>query len=301
MIIDGHWDTALFLREQSSILNLPQAHADLKRLNQHLDGAFLAIFIHPGRYADNQSQQFASLFWALLTDVMEHQSFCRILRSKQQLKCGQKFVILGAEGCGFLSNDYAVLQHYYQAGLRFVGLTWNYRNQFAGGASEGGNISLQGQKLIEYCNQLGILLDGAHLSEESFYQLADLSQQPFMVSHTACDALFSHKRNLDDAQLKKLAACNGVVGICLAVDFLGPSPGINTVCEHIEHAVEQAGIEHVGIGSDFDGAKIVKELAGAEYLTRIWQQLADRGWSDQDIAKVAGGNYIQLLERVLKE
>ncbi len=301
MIIDGHWDTGLFLREQSSIINLPQAHGDLQRLNQHLDGAFLAIFIHPQRYANNQAQEFASLFWALVADVMEQESLCRILRYKQQLKSGQKFVVIGAEGCGFFNGDYTLLKHYYLAGLRFVGLTWNYRNHLAGGASDGGSISPEGQKLIEFCNGLGILLDGAHLSRESFYQLTEMSRQPFMVSHAACDALFSHRRNLDDAQLKRLSACNGVIGISLAVDFLGPDPGIKTVCEHIEHAVEQAGIDHVGIGTDFDGAEVVKELAGAQYLSRLWQLLADRGWSDQNIAKVAGGNFALLLERVLKE
>ena len=305
MIVDAHWDTALFLRQHDSLQALPEAHCDWQRLRQFVDLAFMAIFVHPLDYrGEAQYEEFSSLAQALTADIASTPDI-RLLTKRAQLLADEpgKLVLLGAEGGGFLGKQQAQerLEEAYELGLRFLGPTWNYANALAGGCQEGGGLSPWGRQVVKRCNTLGILLDGAHLCAESLHDLLDATSAPITVSHTACAALCPvwQVRNLLDTQLKAVAETGGVVGITFVPDFIGGNPSLKRVAEHIAYAAERIGVEHVGVGSDFDGTELPADIEGLQSLPRLWQELASCGFYPAEIEQIAGENFRRLLGQVL--
>ncbi len=303
MRIDCHADTALFLLEEKSLWQLPAAHLDYQRLAQYLDIAFLAIFVNQAEHPVDSPDFFRHILRLLNEDLDAHKDLVRPLRYKKQMeRIGrQKRVLLAMEGAAALGKDSEFLDEYYEAGLRLIGPTWNQANSYAGGAFSDGEFSEAGYNLIEKCKAKGILLDGAHLNRKSFWQLIEHSERPLIVSHTCCNALHDHCRNLDDQQMKALAAKDGVMGINFVPDFLGSAGDLSRVCEHIEYAVALLGSSHVAIGSDFDGCEPHDDLAGVEHLPRLYQQLSLRGMSDRDLDNVMGDSVKALLTEVLPD
>jgi membrane dipeptidase len=145
------------------------------------------------------------------------------------------------------------------------------------------------------------LLDGAHLSAESLDDLLNVSAAPIAVSHTACAVLNQtwKVRNLQDRQLKAVAEAGGVVGICFVPPFLGGTPSLKRVAEHIAYAAELIGVEHVGLGSDLDGTELPADIEGLQSLPLLWQELAAAGFSAPEIELIAGENFRRLLRQVL--
>jgi membrane dipeptidase len=303
--VDAHWDTALFLRNHDTLEDIPQAHCDWRRMRRYVDIAFMALFVHPLEYrGEEQYREFSSLARALVADIGSAPAI-NLLRSAAQLAGGEpgKLALLGAEGGGFLGAVAALprLEEAYELGLRFLGPTWNYSNALAGGCTEGGGLSKLGRQIVRRCNELGILLDGAHLSAESLNDLLSASTAPIMVSHTACATLNQawKVRNLLDWQLKAVAQAGGVVGICFVPAFLGGTPSLKRVVEHIAYAAGLIGVEHVGLGSDFDGTELPPDIEGLQSLPLLWQELASAGFSQTEIRQIAGENFRTLLQKVL--
>lgn len=301
MRVDCHCDTALWLLQYPSLLELPAAQQDYQRISKYLDLAFMDIFINENDHAEDMPQMFRQVLQLLLADIQAHSSLVKPLLWREQLAEPQthKLLLIAAEGAGGLGQAGEFLDQYYSLGLRLVGLTWNGANRYAGGCASDAGLTAEGELLVKRCNQLGVVLDGAHLNRRSFWQLLEQSTQPVIVSHTCCDALYHHRRNVDDEQIKALAAQGGVVGITFVPDFLGGAGDLLQLCEHIEHAVALVGSEHVALGSDFDGCTPVAELSGVEKLPVLYAALAERGMTAGDIANIAGASVVNLLRKVL--
>ena len=305
MRVDAHWDTALFLREHASLLDLPMAHCDWKRLRRYLDLAFMALFVHPLEYRGEAQYKEFNFLARALTEQIKTTPGIQLVRRSAQLVAdrSEKLVLMGAEGGGFLGDQEALprLEEAFSLGLRFLGLTWNYSNALAGGCAEGGGLSILGRQVIRHCNELGILLDGAHLSAESLNGLLSASYAPVIVSHTACAALNEawKVRNLLDWQLKAIAEAGGVVGICFVPDFLGGAPSLKRVVEHIAYAAELIGVDHVGLGSDFDGTKLPPDILGLQSMPLLRRAMRAAGFSPREIKKISGENFSRLLKKVL--
>lgn len=301
MRIDCHADTALLLLENESLLDLPAAHLDYQRIAKYLDIAFLAIFVNQTKHTDDSPAFFRRVLDLLLQDLRLHKKLVKPIRYATQVSrsSSHKRVLIGAEGAACLGIDSEFFKEYYEDGLRLIGLTWNQANRYAGGAFSEGEITEEGYNLIDKCHQKGVVLDAAHLNRKSFWQLLAYSRMPVMVSHTCCAALQDHCRNLDDQQMKALAEQGGVMGINFVPDFLGGEGDLLRVCEHIEYAVKLIGSQHLAIGSDFDGCQPHTDLAGAEHLPSIYQQLSLRGMGDADVENVMGKSAQRLLEEVL--
>jgi membrane dipeptidase len=305
MKVDAHWDTALFLREYDSLEDVPKAHCDWRRLRQFVDIAFMALFIHPLQYRGEAQYREYSFFAQALTADIGATPDIRLLLRASQLDTGEpgKLVLLGVEGGGFLGGQEALprLEEAFALGLRFLGPTWNYSNALAGGCAGGGGLSKLGHRVVQRCNELGILLDGAHLSAESLNDLLSVSAAPIVVSHTACATLNQawKVRNLLDWQLKAVAQAGGVVGICFVPTFIGGTPSLKRVVEHIAYAAELIGVEHVGLGSDFDGTELPPDIEGLQSLPALWQEMAAAGFSTPEIELIAGENFRRLLRQVL--
>ena len=305
MKIDAHWDTALFLREYASLEDVPEAHCDWRRFRQFTDMAFMALFVHPLEYRDEaQYREFSFLMRTLKAEIANTPDI-RLVQSSGELDTVEqgKLILLGAEGGGFLGDKEAFvrLEEAFALGLRFLGPTWNYSNALAGGCSEGGGLSKLGCQIVRRCNELGILMDGAHLSAESLNDLLNISSAPIVVSHTACAALNQvwKVRNLQDSQLKAVAQAGGVVGICFVPSFIGGVPSLKRVVEHIAYAAELIGVEHVGIGSDFDGTVLPPDIQGLQSLPLLWREIENAGFSPAEIDLIAGENFRRLLQKVL--
>lgn len=308
MRVDAHWDTALHLRNHQSLEHLPEAHCDWQRFRKYVDIAFMALFIHPQKYTgEQQYAQFRDLATKLTADISDQAHGVKLLLSAAQLDAESpgKLVLMGAEGSGFLGGEeceaLARLEEAFQLGLRYLGPTWNYANALAGGCMDGGGLSQLGRAVVKNCNERGILLDGAHLSAQSLTDLLSLSNAPIAVSHTASAMLCPawKVRNLLDWQLKAVAEAGGVVGVCFVPEFIGGTPSLARVAEHIAYMAEIIGVEHVGLGSDFDGTELPPDIKGLQDLPRLDKELATHGFSAAEIALIMGGNFTRLLRQVL--
>lgn len=302
MRIDAHCDTADWLNTVKSLRNLYESHNDYSRMYDYLDIAFCAIFFNPHKFWYQLPEKALVLGERLICDIEKNRDLVELLQWQDQLedKKSQTKLILALEGGELLGNEGELLPLWYRLGLRSLGLTWNYRNQLGDGCFENGGLSRLGKKIVTECNKLGIIVDGAHLSEVGFWDLSKINTRPFIISHGACFELLPHPRNLKDQQLRELKEQRSVIGITFVKDFLRKDNAcVEDVVRHILHVIEIAGIDCVGIGSDFDGAQLCDCLTGSQDLPLLWQKLALAGLDDQSLHQIMGGNFLRVLKENL--
>jgi membrane dipeptidase len=221
------------------------------------------------------------------------------------VEAGKLAAVWHCEGAEIVDPSLSDLDEYYQAGLRSLGLVWNRTNAFAQGvgpANTGDGLSSAGRALVRRCNELGIVVDLSHLNEPGFTDVARCSEQPLVASHSNARALCDHPRNLTDDQLRIIRRTDGVVGINFYVAFLqrngtSESVGIDAIVDHAAYIADRIGIEHVGLGSDFDGADIPTELADVTGLPTLLSRFADRGFDTDAIHRIAWANWQRVLRR----
>ncbi|MGI6486957.1 MAG: membrane dipeptidase [Syntrophomonadaceae bacterium] len=211
--------------------------------------------------------------------------------------------LIHLEGGEALGRDAGFLRLFYHLGLRSIGLTWNHRNLLADGvmedASQGG-LSHLGRQVVELAQELGMVIDLAHISERGFFDVLDLVDGPVMVSHSNARRICDHPRNLSDGQLQALAENGGIVGCTLVPGFVGPGePGLDEFIDHMVHISYMVGVEHVALGSDFDGVDTAVLPDVSAYIA-IPPALQQRGFNQEEIDKILKDNVLNLLEKVLK-
>ncbi len=214
-------------------------------------------------------------------------------------EAGKRAAILAIENSDVLEKSPYVLPMLYQLGVRSLTLTHSTRSFAADGCEveNGGGLTDFGQQLVEQMDELGILVDVSHINEKGFWDVIERGQRPIIATHNCCRALCDHPRNLYDEQLKALAEKDGVVGITFVPSFIDANPNIEKLLDHIEHAITVAGIDHVGLGSDFDGGgDLVKD---ATALPEITAGLAARGYDAEALGKFLGQNYLRLFRAVV--
>lgn len=219
-------------------------------------------------------------------------------------------IMLTLEGVAPLLNDLDVLEMFFRYGFRSIGLTHNANNWAAGGCSPSGTqrygITDDGKALVRKALEVGMAIDCAHLSRKGFYDLLRLMEgKPLINTHACCAHFVDIERNLTNDQLVKLADTGGVVGITFVPDFLSSTKKVADVSSadvfaHLQHAVELVGIDHVALGSDFDGVRFLpNDLGGPGDVWRLVERMLLAGWKDEDIAKVLGGNWARVLRQLL--
>ena len=158
--------------------------------------------------------------------------------------------------------------------------------------------------MLKELNHLGIIADLSHSSDDTFWQCLEESRAPVIASHSSCRSLCRHPRNLSDEMLRALGEHDGYVGINFYPAFLDEAyekemPGVERVVDHIDHAVAIAGLEHVGIGSDFDGIEVTpKGLGNIGMLPSVFEEMRRRGYSEEAISRISGGNLLEVMKRV---
>ncbi|MGI6449437.1 MAG: dipeptidase [Desulfitobacteriia bacterium] len=215
-------------------------------------------------------------------------------------------LVLNVEGGEILGESLFMLDLIYRLGVRSIGLTWNERNALADGVGEigsKGGLSNFGLKVIARMNALGIIIDVSHLNEAGFWDVIAKTDKPIIASHSCARALCDHPRNLDNRQLRAIAEVGGLVGVNFCQDFLSETgqAGIDDVVKHICYIAEVAGVDCVGFGSDFDGIPSTPQgLEDASKLPLLLEKLRNCGFKEEDLTKISHGNFIRVLNNVLK-
>ena len=219
-------------------------------------------------------------------------------------RMGRKSLMTGIENGLALEDNLANVEHFAQRGIVYITLCHNGDNQICDSArrsnATNGGVSDFGAKVIDEMNRLGIMVDMSHAGEQSFYDALDISRTPIVCSHSDCRSLCDMPRNLTDDQLRALAQKGGVAHITLYGGFLRTDGEacINDAMEHLEHAISIMGVEHVGLGTDFDGDGGVPGLANSSELINFTRELLRRRYSEEDIARIWGGNWLRVMEAV---
>ncbi|RFA15360.1 membrane dipeptidase [Subtercola boreus] len=242
----------------------------------------------------------------------------RIVRTADEVEAavasGRIASLLGAEGAHSLNDSPAVLRMLARLGVRYLTLTHVHNTSWADSGTdipEHDGLSPRGVDYIREMNRLGMLVDLSHVSPATMHQALDATSAPVIFSHSSCQALSPHPRNVPDDVLARLAANGGVLMVTFVPQFLsaaysdwfdgprtGPAPRVTVsdVADHVEHARSVAGAAHIGLGGDFDGTdEFPTGLEGVDGYPVLLEELARRGWSAASLAALAGGNILRVL------
>ena len=247
------------------------------------------------------------IFNKIETIVNDNAHRVALARTPQQLLqnklSGKKSIMLGIENGKALEGNIRNIRHFANRGVVYITLCHNGDNDIcdsARGSQTHGGVSEFGAKVIRKMNELGLMVDLSHAAESSFYDALQISKQPIVCSHSSARALCNHPRNLTDQQMRALAQKGGVCQITLYHGFLR-SEGEATILDamaHLDHAIQVMGIDHVGLGTDFDGDGGVRGLADASELSLFTRQLLLRRYSESDIQQIWGDNFLRVMQQV---
>lgn len=319
IVIDGHCDTllALQMREQGvppylKHLEQEKGHIDLERLFQGgITAQNFACYVRPQflpSQATRQTLRMIDLFHRFQAEHADQLCLATSAGDIERAKAEGKVAgILSMEGAEGLEGDPGVLRMMYRLGVRWIGLTWNHRNQAADGlgqARTGGGLTEFGVQLVEEMNALGMIVDIAHLAPAGVRDVFAVSQAPVVASHANARALCPAPRNLTDEQLEQVAASGGVVGVVYVPDFITSGEEratLDMLIDHVDHIVQVAGIEHVGLGSDFDGffGPPPVGLEDVSHVPGITARLLERGYRPEDVTSILGGNWLRVIRQVV--
>ena len=227
------------------------------------------------------------------------------------LQQGVLAMVLHFEGAEAIDTDLAALEVFHAAGLRSLGLVWSRPNAFAtgvpfafpGSPDQGPGLTPAGERLVAACNRLGIMLDLSHLNEAGFWDVARLSNAPLVATHSGAHALCASPRNLTDKQLTAVQTSGGMVGVNFHIGFLrtdgrsDQETSLREIVRHVRYMVDKMGIDHVGLGSDFDGAVMPHDLSDVAGLPKLMTALQASGFSDAELRKLAHENWLRVLSR----
>jgi membrane dipeptidase len=247
--------------------------------------------------------------------ALERGGHLRVVRAPGDLDAalaeGVFAAVVHLEGAEAIDPGLEALELWHAAGLRSLGPVWSRPNAFGhgvpfafpGSPDTGPGLTAAGRALARRCAELGIAVDVSHLNEAGFWDLARLDCAPLIASHSAVHALSPQPRNLTDAQLDAIGGSGGLVGIVFAVRFLRADGAddadtpLATLATHARHVAERIGVEHVALGSDFDGATMPAELGDASGLQRVLDALRAAGFDEREVRAIAWDNWRRVLER----
>lgn len=223
--------------------------------------------------------------------------------------------VLHMEGCEAIDADLDALELFYAVGLRSLGPVWSRNNIFGHGVpfsypmspDTGPGLTEAGKRLVKACNRKGILIDLAHITEKGFWDVAGLSDQPLVASHSNAHALTPVARNLTDKQMDAIRESKGLAGLNYATTMLradgkeDANTPMSDMVRHIDYMVERMGIDCVALGSDYDGATIPAEISDAAGTQNLVTALREAGYNEEELAKLCRGNWIRVLKQAWHE
>ncbi|NUN48051.1 MAG: membrane dipeptidase [Candidatus Brocadiae bacterium] len=312
VVVDGHMDTFMKALDEGKSWDDPQPswQIDHPRLRRGgVDLQICAIYTPP-RYQGAEAALYASrMIGKVLEAERTGRGRTRIVRSRRELDGvgrGATALLISIEGGLPLAGRLDMLDVFFALGVRAMGLTHNPRTLLADGATveRGRGLTALGRDVVRRMDALGMVVDVAHLHPAGFGELLRLARGPVVSSHTGFRRWLDIPRNLSDAQAKAVARTGGLVAIDFYPGHLLPGPGPVTLprmVDQLEAVADLVGVDHVGLGGDFDGIeRTVTGLEDVSRTPRITRELVARGWTDREIRKVLGGNWMRVLKTVLR-
>ena len=313
LTLDSHEDTPMFF-PQGVRFDHRDDHVlvDLHKMYEGLLDAGIMVAYLPQKERDEASLQQAVKDADAILDQLEdmvkaHPEHVALARTPDDLyrlkKEGRKAIMMGVENGYALGRDLGNVKRLRDRGVVYLTLCHNGDNDICDscrGKAEHGGLSDFGRSVVKEMNRVGMLVDMSHAAESSFWDALELSSAPIVCSHSCCRALCDHPRNLTDEQMKALALKGGVMQITLYGGFLRKEgqATLRDVLRHINHAVQVMGIDHVGIGTDFDGDGGVPGVASACELPNLTRELIREGYSVDDLRKLWGENFLRTMRKV---
>ena len=315
LTLDSHCDTPMFFPQGVHFEQRdPKVLYDLHKMTDGKQDAvtmvaYLPQHPKPGELPEGMSpRQYADSIFDQIEAIVAHESdYVALAKTPQQLyenkAMGKKSIMLGIENGLAIEDDIRNIAHFAQRGIVYITLCHNGDNVIcdsARGTQTHGGVSAFGEQVIREMNRLGVMVDLSHGAETSFFDALSISQTPIVCSHSNCKALCDVPRNLTDAQLKALAQAGGVAQITLYHGFLRKEgeADIRDAMAHLNYAIDVMGIDHVGLGTDFDGDGGIKGLADASELINFTIALLRQRFSKADIKKIWGENWLRVMRQV---
>ncbi len=334
LVLDTHIDTPLQMKDPNWVFGRENdsGHVDLPRLKRGgLDGAFFSIYMPgtvTGPKAVSDSLKTIASVHRLVEQYGDSLALCTSasdVRRAQRL--GKFAVLIGMEGGHMIHNSLPILRMYARLGIRYLTLTHNVNTDWADSVADSrvyGGLNELGVSVVKELNRLGVLVDVSHISDETFWDVLEVSEAPLIASHSSCRDLSNHPRNMNDEMIRALAEQGGVIQITFVDQFLDvehhaareasiqeassdgeaetdrePIPPViwERIVDHIDHAVQVAGVDHVGLGSDFDGADMPRGMEDVSFLPKITQELLRRGYDENQIRLILGENTLRVLQQ----
>ena len=313
-LIDGHNDLPGQIRDIQTpegdvgLYDLRQATSgdtDIPRLRQGLVGAqFWSVHVNVEDPAPAKQQleqiDIAHRIFETYPDELEFAGSASDIQ--RVFGAGKIASLLGIEGGHVIENSLGALRAFYRAGVRYMGLTHFSNTDWADSSTDevvNDGLSPFGEEVVREMNRMGMLVDLAHTSPATMSDALNLVEAPVIFSHAGAQALADHPRNVPDSILRRLTENGGVVMQVFYPPYISIDDSvanISDVADHIEHIRAVAGINHVGIGSDFDGIPTyVEGLEDVSTFPALFMELARRGWTDQELSKLAGENLLRVM------
>lgn len=360
--VDTHVDTPMALLEEGFDIGVknspPQSRVDFPRMKEGgLDAIFFAAFTSQRERIPENIEKAYSLAHQMIDKTYEvcetYNNLAEVAVHSEDVirleKQGKRAIYIGMENGFPIGTELSRVKEFYDRGVRYITLCHSSNNDICDSSTdpkgpEFGGVSEFGEQVIKKMNELGMLVDVSHISDESFYDVLRLSKTPVIASHSSVRAIAHHKRNMSDEMLKALAKNGGVIQICLLDDYIkdpdtttmrykkqmelrakyakfetmsetekqelraewrGLSkkypknlPTVTDCVDHIDYVKNLIGIDYVGIGSDFDGGGGLDGVADISEFPNITAEMLKRGYSEEEIKKVWGGNFFRVFQQV---
>lgn len=321
LTLDTHCDTPMFFPQGIHFDQRdPRILVDMHKMAEgHQDAVIMAAYLPQPKLGETFSSkvafkvdgplQYADLIFDKIEEIVNaNNRYLSIARTPSDLyedkRKGRRSIMLGIENGLALNHDISNVRYFARRGVVYITLCHNGDNDIcdsARGCNTHGGVSRFGEQVIKEMNRCGIMVDLSHAGEKSFYDALSISSKPIVCSHSNCKALCDVPRNLTDDQLRALAKHGGVAHITLYHGFLRNDSQEATVMDaiaHLEHAISVMGIEHVGLGTDFDGDGGIRGLADSSELINFTLHLLRRRYSERDIVRIWGGNWLRVMAQV---
>jgi membrane dipeptidase len=331
---------------------LPAGHVDIPRLKEgDVDVQVVACFVQNFLYPDKCARQAFQLIEAMKTAIKKNSDSVELARTgadvERIVEAGKIAMPLAIEGGHAIEDSIELLRKFHSLGVSSMTLTHNISHGWAdssGDKSRWGGLNDLGRKIVKEMNRIGMVIDISHASDETYFDVLEITEDSIIASHSGCRALNPVHRNMSDEMLRALAKNGGVIGIVFVLPFLTPEydkdmreleaigppwfkkvpeiedlelriaiehlnadrgwplenlPTIEDVLNHIDHAVRIAGVDHVGLGADmYPRTPSPVGIRGAHDYPNITRGLKKRGYSDEDVKKIMGGNFLRIWKQV---
>ena len=361
LLVDTHSDSLAWPTRHGVDIGRRQqeTHMDLPRMregNQNVQ--FFACFASPSWIAKKKAVQvtldYMDSFHTLTRNYPERIEQATTADDVRRITDAGKLAgILCIEGGHSIDDDLAILRMYHRLGARYMTLTWNNTNNWADGVLDEprhGGLNHFGKEVVREMNRLGMLVDVSHVAPATFWDAIETTTKPVIASHSSAKAVCAAPRNLEDDQIKAVAANGGVIGVNYEITFVGeayrttkdaidaekseetkraekdhaagskalesalreiderheekvarlPKPHYTEIVDHVDHMVSVVGVDHVGLGSDFDGATMPEGMEDCTKVPLITDELVKRGYGENDVRKILGENFMRVMGETLR-